>query len=44
MRKISRRQKKNLENINKVTYSNLQEAIFTLKKTSSKGYKPTEIY
>ena len=41
MRKISRRQKKNLENINKVTYSNLQEAIFTLKKTSNTNFIET---
>ena len=41
MRKISRRQKKNIENINKVTYSNLQEAIFTLKKTANTNFIET---
>ena len=41
MRKISRRQKKNLENINKVIYSDLQEAIFTLKKTSNTKFVET---
>ena len=41
MRKISRRQKKNLENINKVIYSDLQEAIFALKKTSNTKFVET---
>ena len=41
MRKISRRQKKNLENINKAIYSDLQEAIITLRKTSNTKFVET---
>jgi large subunit ribosomal protein L1 len=41
MRKISRRQKKNLENINTAIYSDLQEAIITLRKTSNTKFVET---
>jgi len=41
MRKISRRQKKNIENTNKTIYSDLQEAIVTLKKTSNTNFVET---
>ena len=41
MRKISRRQKKNLENTRKTIYSDLQEVILTLKKTANTKFVET---
>jgi len=41
MRKISRRHRKNLENTKKIIYSDLQEAINTLKKTANTNFVET---
>jgi len=41
MRKISRRHRKNLENTKKIIYSDLQEAIITLKKTANANFVET---
>jgi len=41
MRKISRRQKKNLENTRKTIYSDLQEVILALKKTANTKFVET---
>jgi len=41
MRKISRRHRKNLENTKKIIYSDLQEAIITLKKTANTNFVET---
>ena len=41
MRKISRRHRKNLESTKKIIYSDLQEAIITLKKTANTNFVET---
>ena len=38
MRKISRRHKKNIEKTKDIVYSNVEEAIKILKKTSTAGF------